>query len=345
MNYWQVAAGAEQRNYSRRFLQYGFAFVGGEKQIQTMQKVRSGDVIALKEGRSKVLAAGRVVERNGKAVGVGDKEWVRDFDGWDLPAYCHVDWHVPSQPIETKQLSRGTILVLKQPKAREIADRILKKEPRHPPHPEPRSVRKIEDSELLRFVVREGMVPPERTEGLANAFTHIRSLSRYYYEGMYERQELSRRDIREHETRTFLIMPLLIAFGWQEQQIKIELGVKQGRIDIACFSEPYRRDSSKQPNNEKCILIIETKDFSSGLDKAPKQVKGYAEHFPSCKAVLVSNGYCYKAYERDPETQQFLDEPSAYFNLLRPCDGYPLDPENVKGALEVLRLMLPQSWR
>jgi len=30
-------------------------------------------------------------------------------------------------------------------------------------------------------------------------------------------------DIREHETRTFLVIPLLLALGWAEQQLKIEM--------------------------------------------------------------------------------------------------------------------------
>jgi hypothetical protein len=55
----------------------------------------------------------------------------------------------------------------------------------------------------------------------------------------------------------------------------------------------------------------------------------------------VSNGYYYKAYERGRDTGEGPQEPLAYLNLLKPRDGYPLDPDNIKGALEVLRLMLP----
>ncbi len=350
MNYWQVAAGAEQRNYSRRFLQYGFAFVGGDRQIQTMERVRSGDVIVLKEGRSKIVAVGRVVERNGKAVGVGDKEWLKDFDGWELPAYCHVDWHVPSEPVDAQGLGIGAIQPLNNVETQQLAERILQEELQQPSRPEPHTVREVKDEEVLKFLVWEGL-QLSAAEELTGAFNRIRLLANYYYEAIYERQEMGREDIREHEARAFLILPLLTALGWPEQQMKIELEVrgkspesKAGKIDIACFAKPYRRKNNKEPNNEDCTLIIETKHFRSGLDMAPEQGKAYAEHFPHSKAVLVSNGYCYKAYKRDLETKEFSQEPSAYLNLLKPRNGYPLDPDNVDGAIEVLRLMLPQSW-
>jgi hypothetical protein len=58
--------------------------------------------------------------------------------------------------------------------------------------------------------------------------------------------------------------------------------------------------------------------------------------------VVVSNGYCYKAYLRD-DNGEFNQDPSAYLNLLDPRDNYPLNPENVKGSLELLKYLLPTS--
>jgi hypothetical protein len=86
-------------------------------------------------------------------------------------------------------------------------------------------------------------------------------------------------------------------------------------------------------------IIIETKDFKSGLDYAPAQAMAYAAEFPSCRGVLVTNGYCYKLYLRDA-SDAFSTKPSAYLNLLRPRARYPLDPD-VDGALEVFRRLLP----
>ena len=42
----------------------------------------------------------------------------------------------------------------------------------------------------------------------------------------------------------------------------------------------------------------------------------------------------------------FFDEkPSAYVNLLRPRDRYPLDPKHTDGVLGVMRWLLPSSLR
>ena len=80
--------------------------------------------------------------------------------------------------------------------------------------------------------------------------------------------------------------------------MKVELqapGV--GRIDIGCFRKPFSgRD------DDQCIALIETKGLTQGLDYATNQAHGYANSFPSCKVVLATNGYCYKAYERVGDT-------------------------------------------
>ncbi len=68
MTYWQIAAGSGGRDYYRDFLRYGLAFVGGKPQMDTLRQVALGDRLLLKRGLGQVLAAGVVVERNGKFV-------------------------------------------------------------------------------------------------------------------------------------------------------------------------------------------------------------------------------------------------------------------------------------
>jgi hypothetical protein len=65
--------------------------------------------------------------------------------------------------------------------------------------------------------------------------------------------------------------------------------------------------------------------------------------FPSCRVVVASNGYCYKAYRRKPDSTDFEDLPAAYLNLLRPTKRYPLAPDRVAGGLELLSFLLPQA--
>jgi hypothetical protein len=329
MNYWQIAAGSAGREYSNSFLKYGMAFVGGPKQIATMNEVDPGDIVILKQGTGKILAAGEVVQRKGQHKGSGDKQWLRDFDGWDLEAYCFVDWRQSNSPVTTSGLTRATIQRVHQQKHRDIANHILARGKAFPLSPEPLETEKIEDKEILKFLIKEGLRPSDADE-LTTTLSRIRLLADYYY------NHCEWEDIREHETRTFLVIPLLLALGWSEQQLKIELPCSSGRIDIACFPKSYKR------NNEECIAIIETKDFSSGLDYAPHQARTYSKDLPVCKAVIVTNGYCYKTFLRD-KTGQFLTAPSAYLNLLSPRKRYPLDPKNVGGALDAIKWLLPTN--
>jgi hypothetical protein len=145
--------------------------------------------------------------------------------------------------------------------------------------------------------------------------------------------------VREHETCTFLVVPLLLALGWAEQQMKIELHCSQGKIDIACFPRPYRC------KKKECVLLIETKDFGSGLDYAPEQVRRYAVGFPACQVLVVTNGWCYKTFHRVKRAGPFDERPSAYMNLLKPRDRYPPDPQNTMGARQVMKSLLPSSLR
>ena len=340
VTHWQIAAGSESRDYSRDFLKYGLAFVGiHKKQSTLMAQVDLGDFMILRQGLSHIAAVGQVVDRDGKHRGEGDKQWLKDYDGWNLPAYCYVDWHVPPAPVPVSGggLTRGTIRRINTASLIAQAQKIYRDSPdqpivaSEPPPPQP-----VSDSTILSFLISEGL-RPAAAEDLTTAFRRIRLLAQYYYD------QDDWKDVREHETRTFLIMPLLLALGWAEQQIKIELGTGDGgRIDVACFSRPYRRDANGKPNHDQCVLILESKGFTHGLYYAPEQAYRYAKSFPSCRALVVSNGYCYKAYYRKDE-DEFASSPSAYLNLLNPTEKYPLDP-NVDGCLELLRLLLPHTY-
>jgi hypothetical protein len=325
--YWQVTAGSDDREYSQDFLHYGMAFVGGKIQISTMDRVKKDDIIILRGGMKEVVAVGKIVERDGKFKGNGDKIWLRDFDGWDLSAYCYVEWHKPKKNIQTYGLTRATIQAVHQSHLKKLAEDIVAKFPPLQIYAEPKPTKKVEDGEILEFLIRKGF-RPAAAEDLTNAFRRIRLLADYYF------NECEWEDIREHETRTFLILPLLLALGWAEQQIKIELGVVGKRIDIACFGTPYQKDS------KNCVLILESKGFRQGLDYAPEQAKEYAKSLPSCKIIVVSNGYSYKAYVRD-ERDSSMWKPYAYLNLRNPQDRYPRNPQGVKGCLDLLQHLMP----
>jgi hypothetical protein len=331
MNYWQVAAGYYDRDYSKYFMRFGKVFIGEDHYDETREKLKKGDRVLLKQGISNVLAVGEIVERNGKCGGIDeDRTW--DFDGWCLPAYYNVQWHKPRDPIPAKGkgLVIGTIKPVGSPELKALAEDVLSSSPAEQMADLPPPTKAIDDKEILDSLIRHGL-RPEMAEELTNRFNHIRQLAHYYYE------QTGWSEIREHETRTFLVIPLLLALGWAEQQIKIELPVgDRKRADIVCFSRPYG------PENSNCVLILETKGFVRGLDFAPEQAKAYANHFPDCKVVAVTNGYCYKTYKRQ-EDGLFAQSPSAYLNLLCPQSRYPLKPDDVEGCLEVLATLLLSS--
>jgi hypothetical protein len=331
MTVWQVAAGSQGREYSDRFLRYGIAFVGPDSTLSTVNDfVLLGDKIILKRGMTQIVAVGHVVERDGKFKGDGDKEWLRDFDGWDLPGWCYVDWHKPSEPIQTTGLTRATIQRVNQPSLLALADHVLESISRKISYdPEPQDTKEVNDDTLISQLVQLGL-RPGAAEELTQALRRIRLLARFY---------LGREDwglTNEHDARTFLVVPLLIALGWAEQRMKIELQVPGGgRVDVGCFSKPF------SGRDDQCVVLIETKGLTAGLDYATNQAHQYAKSFPSCKVVISTNGYCYKAFGREGDT--FSMRPNAYLNLIRPRDRYPLDPDHAGGAVEVLKLLLPSS--
>ena len=127
MTYWQVASGDRGREYSNIFFEYGIMCVGGDNQIKTLEKVEEGDTVILKQGRSHILGAGKIIERDGK-VHDKDEKWLGDFDGWNLIAYANVEWHRPHprEPISVSSgLGIGTIMKAKDPQIQKKADQII----------------------------------------------------------------------------------------------------------------------------------------------------------------------------------------------------------------------------
>ncbi|MCH8331234.1 MAG: hypothetical protein IH946_07615, partial [Bacteroidetes bacterium] len=125
MKYWQIAAGSREHEYYDDFLRFGMAFVGGDENVAMMEKVEVGDRVILKRGMKEVLAVGEVVERNGRHRGKDDKDWLKDFDGWNLRAYCFVDWHIPNKLVHTLGLTRTTIQNVHKQNLKKLAEKVL----------------------------------------------------------------------------------------------------------------------------------------------------------------------------------------------------------------------------
>ncbi len=327
--YWQIGSGNDSRYYAKYCLRHGIAVVGGLNPCKTMKnEVVQGDIFLLRNGLYKIIAVGYVVSRNGIHKGEGNKLWLKDFDGWPLTAYCYVEWHQPAQPVTVSGMSRSPLVRVNKIDPIDAANDILSNYPPLKIEPDPVATSPVTDEMLCSYLIAEGWSTHD-AEQFRFSLQPIVLLAEYYREKNLE--------IREHEIRTLLIIPLLLALGWSEKNLKIEYTAsKGGRIDIACFSKPYENETS----DKDCILLIESKNLKSGLCVAADQVKSYAISFPSCNTVITSNGFCYKAYEKVGDT--FSDEPSAYMNITDFQDRYPLSPSDGAGTLEMIKLLLPK---
>lgn len=351
MNYWQVGSGQKgRRSYWAECLRFGMAFAGEKYWKNGIEKVEKDDLVVLRFGANKIVAVGKIVEHEGRVRGCAtdeEKSWLKDFDGWDLSAYCYVEWRKPRDESEyaCKQLPQRGFSRLEDAAYRRKAQKVFDQGRICDPSSlgGPTETGKIDDEKLKDFLRRE---LGEHCEPAFSEICSIRELAAKYY----GKDEKSRHwdEFKEHEIRTFLVLPLLHALGWGREQIKIEINPrklraeKTGSIDVACFAESYVPGVAER-NKRNCRIIIESKRFESGLsDEAFEQARDYADSLrsSSCNLVLTSNGYCYKAYSRDKEGE-FPCTASAYLNLLNMRERYPLDPDRVDGALEVFRLLLP----
>lgn len=138
MNHWQIAAGADSQDYTHDFLRFGLAFVGGTKNVARLQRVKKGDRLILKQGKREVVAVGVAVERDGVAGQSGtDRNWLHDYDGWDLPGFCCVEWHRPEAPRVVAGLGRRAVERLDRPDIHAVADDILRSTARSSSNPNP----------------------------------------------------------------------------------------------------------------------------------------------------------------------------------------------------------------
>lgn len=347
VTYWQVGSGNRDRFYHEEMLNYGIACAGEGYYEKSIKRVKENDVVILRQGTTKIISVGKVVEKHGKVHGCGDKTWLYHFDGWELPAYCYVEWHkMRTSKKKERRLPWLAFSKIDQNEPRGYAEQILGDSPEtYLQSEEPPEAEEV-SHEQMRTFLEENARSADADEAI-KVLQRLKELTDHYYQAVYGCKD----EIKEHEVRTFLIVPLLLALGWKEREIKIELspgrlGLSENHsIDIALFPrgyEPGKRDVNKR----NCGLLIESKRFSAGMTKeAPDQVAKYARNITGCRTVVVSNGYCYKAFRREEKTDAFDKESRAYFNLRRPTSRYPLYPGSVGGTLDLLELLLPDSYR
>ncbi|MBA7681489.1 hypothetical protein ES703_89828 [subsurface metagenome] len=261
-----------------------------------------------------MLAVGKVM---------GEYQYLSVFDdveGWDLQHCRKVSWFLPKEKMIILGLTRGTFNRIYKQAVKQQISQVFQSGSKISVERLPEVASELSDENLISHLIDNGLRPKD-AEDLAQTIARIRRLVRWYWS--------HGADIKEHETRTFLILPLLFALGWSEQRLKIEWKA----TDIAFFEKPYTRQNKDAKN---CIMILESKRFWGGLTYAERQVKRYAKDFPNCLHLIVSDGCCYKLFKRENDKWLY----NAYLNILKPRSRHPYE-KNIGGAQDVfLSLML-----
>ena len=342
MNYWQVAAGEGTRDFSDLFLQYGVILMGsdnlgsfsehpenyegkkdGRRKIVTLAKsMDCGDVVVMKKRwgtKGEIVAAGRIT---------GSYEWFEPFDdveGWDLRHGRKVNWFLPDSPIDVNGLARGTVSRVHKSQILNEADRLLEDGNEVIASEIPQSAKGVSEEDLVGSLILNGLRPAD-AEAVIRAIWHVRRLAGWYVPRMDQ--------ISEHEIRTFLIVPILLALGWSEQRIKIEWN----HTDISLFHQVFNKGA--QP-----CAILESKRMGVGLGHAERQVQLYAKQFPDCNKLVTSTGDRYWLYEKDPgetwDARRMKEKHlRAYMNLFILKNRHPY-LERVGGAPDLLKSLMP----
>ena len=338
---WQQAGGDVARNYVRTNIEFdvilnGPGYAGPlpdcEKRLKVdgcsakkitdlkrfAEEMKDGDIVVLRLGTSEVYAVGEVV---------GDYIWMEEFgdiDGWDLQHVRRVRWlwtavgepqkfdvHALKMGDTTQRLLDGTV--------RSWLEGLSIPEPayRRPLAILPVGTHKEASLEEISEYLYDQGVSSQSIQHLLAEIGELIRIAKWY----------ARRNEQpsEHETVSYLAIPLLRALGWTPQRMAIEWN----QVDVALFDKLPRIDSN-------LAVVVEAKRRNNSCLTALSQAQTYAETRPKCKRLIVSDGIRYGVYARGAEGFSL----NAYLNLTRLCDAYPV--YRCAGAKNALLMMTPE---
>jgi hypothetical protein len=278
------------------------------------EELNPEDIVILKKGTKRIVAAGTIDKRSDS---YHHFEVFGDVDGFMLQHGRFVTWHKSRDQMVLKgSLPRDRLCECHDLDVKKMAEKIIAENKAEPKDTIPNPARKVDDEELIHRLIEQGLSSAQ-SEDVVSAFRRVRRVGKWFSE--------KGESVSEHETRTFLIIPLLLALGWPEQRLKIEWK----NLDIAFFASNYASKSEPE-------LILESKKLDEPLMYAVDQAKKYAQHFPNCTKLIVSNGIVYHLYEKNIENWPF----QSYLNVLDLKERHPYLPE-VQGAPSLLTNLLP----
>ena len=336
MPVWQIQAGGQGRDYADVFLRFGVILVGPGSEGEYFanqdaynqpdsssfrpfirplaEELAEGDLVALKRPngrRWEIVAVGKV------ASDYLFNPVFSDVDGWPLQHCRRVCWKTPATQTVTRGLRRGTFFRVHQQEVIDEIEQVWSAGEQVDPATPPDEPGDISVDQLIDSLMVEGL-PVQDAEVIASTIWRLRRVAQWY--------SAHGSDVGEHEIRTFLIVPLLVALGWAEQRIKIEWK----NIDVALFDSPYSERSMP-------LIIIESKRLGEGLYYAADQAKSYAMAYPACDQLIVSDGIRYRHFRREGDQWLYV----AYMNLLAPKRSHPYET-GVDGAVAFFLAIIPK---
>ncbi len=328
--FWQIASGEKRREFTDLFLAHDVMFLGPSRfgpydehtyssaidsgllkksrkgMIRSFtQKVQPGDIVLLRFGY-KVVSVGLVANDEYQHNKTFD-----DIHGWDLEHTRRVIWqdHLTSElkRIQRKSLlfaGRKQIPAFTKVKHSDVLDpirhlvpkckeRILK---RLPPTPAP--ILTLDD--FCQGLFESGLA----FDAVEKARTAMKKQQEML--DWYRNSGLADKRPSEHEIVAHLVLPMMQALGWSEQQLAIEWH----KIDLAAFLRP--------PTDEKsCVLICEAKKFKHGLQNVVAQAVEYRKSLKlkACNTILLTNGGRYYVYTKTGRS--WSEHPTGYMNVLK----------------------------
>lgn len=364
---WQQAAGDTDRDYAEICIRWGVILNGpggkgpwphceeplrqekwSSRKLTDLRRfaeeMKSGDIVVLRRGTAQVLAVGEIV---------GDyshHEQFGDVDGWTLQHVRRVRWlwsdlqhprefekYALKQGDTTQRLNDGAVfdwlkgLVI-------TAERFSAA---LPDLPSSAANEKLTVDEISDFLFDQGVA----SSSISSLLTEIGELVRIakWYQGpvlisdheqpAHQEAALVQKSVTysypsEHETVTYLVVPLLRALGWTPQRMAVEWK----HVDVALFDQLPREDKNLQ-------VVVEAKKMDNSCLSAKSQAMAYAEGKRSCHRLIVTDGLRYGVFTRIREEEFKL---YAYLNLTNLKRHYPI--LECFGAEQALLSMAPE-WR
>lgn len=349
---WQQAAGDGNRNYVGLCLEWNVILNGPgeygswpdcadrlrkdewtERKITDLwrfcEEMKDSNIVVLRLGTSLVYGVGRVV---------GEYEYCEEFndvDGWTIAHVRRINWlwknSEKPKEFNTYTLKWGdTTQLLDAPEVKvwleslEISDTKCEQELGGLPNLVDDANVSIDD--ISEYLFDKGVASDSISSLLDQIGEFVRIAK--WYRGLAKWPS-------EHETVTYLVVPLLRALGWTPQRMAIEWN----KIDVALFSSLPREDKSLS-------IVVEAKKMESTILSAREQAEGYANEKgrSNCRRVIVTDGLRYGVYTRGDKNSGQIDKFSlyAYLNLTRLRNHYPI--YQCEGAKHALLAMAPE-WQ